>query len=72
MKEGGVQDVLLNSNTLLGDARTPGAGVLVAVLPLKPAVAAADGTKIAVAVLLERRRKAAAERRAPDSERKVP
>jgi len=40
-----------------------GTGVLVAVLPLK-AVAAVDSTKLAVSFLLERRRKAAAERQA--------
>ena len=41
-----------------------GSGVLVAVLPLKAAVAAVDSTKLAVSFLLERRRKAAAERQA--------
>ncbi len=62
-KDGATQDVLLNSNALLGDARTDGAGVLLAVLPLR-AGPAGDGTKLAVAFLLERLRKAAAERQA--------
>jgi PAS domain S-box-containing protein len=66
-KDGGLQDVLLNSNTLLGDARTAGTGVLVAVLPLKPAVAPVDSTKLAVSLLLERRRRALADRAAPPS-----
>jgi PAS domain S-box-containing protein len=62
-KDGTTQDVLINSNALLGDARMDGTGVLVAVLPLK-AIAAVDSTKLAVSFLLERRRKAAAERQA--------
>jgi PAS domain S-box-containing protein len=62
-KDGSTQDVLLNSNALLGDARMDGSGVLLAVLPIK-AVATRDSTKLAVSFLLERRRKAAAERQA--------
>lgn len=61
-KDGGTQDVLINSNALLGDARMDGTGVLVAVLPLKAVTV--DSTKFAVSFLLERRRKAAAERQA--------
>ncbi len=67
-KDGDAQEVLLNSNMLLGDAATPGADVIVAILPIKSAAPAVDGTKLAVAVLLERRRKAAAERHAPASQ----
>jgi PAS domain S-box-containing protein len=59
-KDGTTQDVLLNSNSLLGDARAPGSGVLVAVLPFKSPVAAVDCTKLAVSALLERRRQMAA------------
>jgi PAS domain S-box-containing protein len=62
-KDGTTQDVLINSNALLGDARMDGTGVLVAVLPLRT-VTAVDSTKLAVSFLLERRRKAAAERQA--------
>lgn len=58
-KDGTTQDVLLNSNSLLGDARAPGSGVLVAVLPFKSPLTAVDGTKLAVSALLERRRRAA-------------
>lgn len=58
-KDGTTQDVLLNSNSLLGDARNPGSGVLVAVLPFKSPLTAVDGTKLAVSALLERRRRAA-------------
>ncbi len=68
-KDGGTQDVLLNSNTLLGDTR---AGMLLAMLPLTPPVAAVDG-RLAVSFLLERRRRAHAETRAarerPNAER---
>lgn len=60
-KDGTTQDVLLNSNNLLGDASTPGAGVLIAVLPFKGPVATVDGGKHAVSALLARRRLAAAE-----------
>jgi PAS domain S-box-containing protein len=70
-KDGSTQDVLLNSNTLLGDAGMPGSGVLVAVLPIATPVAI-DTTKLAVTFLLERRRRAAAEaaaaRRPPAAE----
>lgn len=59
-KDGGTQDVLLNSNTLLADA---GAGVLLATVPLTPPAPAVDG-KLAVSFLLERRRRTAAERHA--------
>jgi PAS domain S-box-containing protein len=59
-KDGSTQDVLLNSNTLLGDAGMPGSGVLVAVMPIAVPVAI-DTTKLAVSFLLERRRRAAAE-----------
>lgn len=62
-KDGATQDVLLNSNTLLSDRATKDAGVLVAVLPLVPPVAAVDG-KLAVSFLLERRRRAAADAQA--------
>jgi len=61
-KDGVTQDALINSNHLLGDAGVAGSGVLVAVMPLAHPVAAIDGTKLAVSFLLERRRKAAAER----------
>jgi PAS domain S-box-containing protein len=59
-KDGSTQDVLLNSNTLLGDAGMAGSGVLVAVLPIATPVMV-DTTKLAVSFLLERRRRAAAE-----------
>lgn len=59
-KDGTTQDVLLNSNNLLGDASTPGAGVLVAVMPFKVPVATGDGGTHSVSALLERRRLAAA------------
>jgi PAS domain S-box-containing protein len=61
-KDGGVTEVLLNANTLLGDAGTAGSGVLVAALPVA-AAAATEGGKLAVASLVERRRRAAAELR---------
>ncbi|MEO6027102.1 MAG: PAS domain-containing protein [Candidatus Binatia bacterium] len=66
-KDGGTQEVLLNSNTLLGD---DSAGFLIAVLPLAPPAAAVDG-KLAVSFLLERRRRAAAAKHAerPNAER---
>ena len=60
-KDGTTQDVLLNSNNLLGDASTPGTGVLVAVLPFKVPVPAVETAKLSVPALLERRRLAAAE-----------
>jgi len=60
-KDGTTQEVLLNSNTLLGDARTPGAGVLVAALPIASSTAAPDG-RVAISSLVERRRKEAAAR----------
>ena len=59
-KDGGTQDVLLNSNTLLGD---DSAGFLIALLPLDSPAPAVDG-KLAVSFLLERRRRAAAEKHA--------
>jgi hypothetical protein len=46
--------------------------VLVAVLPLKVPTPAVDGTKLAVSFLLERRRKAAAERQAQSSTTPLP
>jgi PAS domain S-box-containing protein len=59
-KDGGTQDVLLNSNTLLGDDNT---GFLLAMLPLESPAPVVDG-KLAVSFLLERRRRAAAEKQA--------
>lgn len=67
-KDGSTRDVLLNSNTLLGDAGIPGSGVLLAVLPLATPVVAVDTTKLAVSFLLERRRRAAAEAAAARSQ----
>ena len=46
--------------------------MLVAVLPLKVPTPAVDGTKLAVSFLLERRRKAAAERHAQSSATPLP
>jgi PAS domain S-box-containing protein len=68
-KDGTIQEVLLNSNHLLGDARAPGSGVLVGVLPFKSPLAPVDGTKLAVSALLERRRQMAAARQSEGDRR---
>jgi PAS domain-containing protein len=63
-QDGTTQDVLLTSNTLLGDGRTPGTRVLVAILPVKTVEPLRDEGEFDFAALMERRRKAAAERSA--------
>jgi PAS domain S-box-containing protein len=64
-KDGTVCEVLLSSNTLLGDASSTRSGVIVAVIPLPPPPEG-DSGKLAIASLVDRRAKAAAaERSAP-------
>lgn len=58
-KDGSLLDVLLSANTLLGDGRAPGTGVLLAALPIEQPAAETDASKLLVACLAERRMRAA-------------
>jgi PAS domain S-box-containing protein len=61
-KDGSTFDVLLSANTLLGDGRVPGTGVLLAALPIEQPATGTDVSKLLVACLAERRTRAAATR----------